>query len=312
MSTTVRKTEGPRTSQVVGARTAPHIRRRFWERVAPYLLIAPFVLSFLILFVIPAVYSLILSLYRYRGYGKATYIGTNNYERMLNYHQFWSSWVNTIVYWLGSAVITIVLAFLLAVMVYTSGIFGKRLYKPAIFVPNVMAGVAAALIFQIIFSPQSGVLNSILGTHIAWDQNIWWGRFAVIMLRSWHSIGWFFVIFLAGLTTINPDLYDAAKVDGSNAWQSMVSITIPLMRRTFLFALVIISINSMRLFAEPNLLFSNNLAPAQFQPIMNQLYQNLRGADFGAAAAVAWLIFIPIVIVSLIQFRLLREREGDS
>jgi ABC-type sugar transport system permease subunit len=132
------------------------------------------------------------------------------------------------------------------------------------------------------------------------------------MLRSWHSIGWFFVIFLAGLTTINPELYDAAKVDGANAWQSMRSITIPLMRRTFLFALVIISINSMRLFAEPNLLFSNNLAPPQFQPIMNQLYQNLRGADFGAAAAIAWLIFIPIVIVSLIQFRLLREREGDS
>jgi len=114
------------------------------------------------------------------------------------------------------------------------------------------------------------------------------------------------------LTTINPELYDAAKVDGANALQSMRSITIPLMKRTFLFALVIISINSMRLFAEPNLLFSNNLAPAQFQPIMNQLYQNLRGADFGAAAAVAWLIFIPIVIVSLVQFRLLREREGDS
>ncbi|MGB3305593.1 MAG: sugar ABC transporter permease [Thermomicrobiales bacterium] len=311
MSTTARKTAGLRFRTTTGARTAPQIRRGFWERLAPYLLIAPFVFSFLILFVIPALYSLVLSLYRYRGYGKATYIGTANYDRMLNYHQFWSSWTNTIVYWLGSAALTIVLSFLLAVLVYSSSIFGKRFYKPAIFIPNVMAAVAAALIFQIIFSPESGVLNAVLGTHIAWDQNVWWGRLAVILLRSWHSIGWFFVIFLAGLTTINPELYDAAKVDGANAWQTMGSITIPLMRRTFLFALVIISINSMRLFAEPNLLFSNNLAPPQFQPIMNQLYQNLRGADFGAAAAVAWLIFIPIVVVSLVQFRLLREREGD-
>ncbi len=312
MSTTVRKTEGLPRSNVFGARSAPRIRRGFGERIAPYLLIAPFVVSFVILFAIPALYSLILSLYRYRGYGTATYVGTDNYERMLGYHQFWTSWINTIVYWLGSAVVTIILAFLLAVMVYSSDIFGKRLYKPAIFVPNVMAAVAAALIFQIIFSPGAGVLNTLLGTQIAWDQDLWWGRFAVVMLRSWHSIGWFFVIFLAGLTTVNPELYDAAKVDGANAWQSMRSITIPLMKRTFLFALVIISINSMRLFAEPNLLFSNNLAPAKFQPIMNQLYQNLRGADFGAAAAVAWLIFIPIVIVSLVQFRLLREREGDA
>jgi ABC-type sugar transport system permease subunit len=174
-----------------------------------------------------------------------------------------------------------------------------------------MASVAAALIFQTIISPKSGILNNLLNVDIAWDQDLWWGRLAVIMMRSWHSTGWFFVIFLAGLTTINPELFDAAKVDGANAWQSMRSITLPLMRRTFLFALVIISINSIRLFAEPNLLFSNNLAPAQFQPIMNQLYQNLRGADFGAASAVAWLIFVPIVVVSLVQFRLLRERDGE-
>ena len=311
MSMTVRKNSRVRTGTGFRTRTVSGIRKSFWERITPYVLIAPFVISFLILFAIPAIYSLVLSLYRYRGYGKATYIGTANYERMLGYHQFWSSWVNTLIYWLGSATLTIMLAFGLAVLVYSNDLFGKRFYRPAIFIPNVMASVAAALIFQTIISPKSGILNNLLNVDIAWDQDLWWGRFAVILMRSWHSTGWFFVIFLAGLTTINPELFDAAKVDGANAWQSMRSITIPLMRRTFLFALVIISINSIRLFAEPNLLFSNNLAPAQFQPIMNQLYQNLRGADFGAASAVAWLIFVPIVVVSLVQFRLLRERDGE-
>ncbi len=309
MSTTTRSTEAIRGRLVVGARTAPHCRA-LGERVAPYLFIAPFLVSFLVLFLGPALYSLVLSFYRYRGYGAASWVGTANYERLLGYHQFWTSWLNTVVYWLGSAVATIVLAFGLAVLVYHSPIGGKRFYKPAIFLPNVMASVAAALIFQTIFAPESGVINHLLGTALAWDQNPVLGKLAVVVLRAWHSVGWFFVIFLAGLTTINPELFDAARVDGANAWQSLRSITLPLMRRTFLFAVVIISIYSLRMFAEPNLLFRENLAPVEFQPIMNQLFLNLRSGEFGSAAAVAWLIFVPIVLVSVVQFRLLRSDEG--
>lgn len=137
------------------------------------------------------------------------------------------------------------------------------------------------------------------------------GKLAVIVLRSWQSVGWYVVVFLAGLTTINPELYDAARVDGASLWQSLWSITVPLMRRTFLFAIVIISIYSLRMFTEPNLLFSRNLAPAQFQPIMTLLYTNLRGGEFGVAAATAWLIFIPIVVVSAVWFRLLNGEEGE-
>lgn len=287
-------------------------QRRFWSSLGPYLFIAPFMISFLILFVGPALYSLVLSFYRYRGFGTARWVGLTNYRRLLAYHQFWSSWVNTIVYWLGSAAVTIVLAFLLAVLVYFSSIRGKNIYKPVFFLPNVMAAVAAALVFQTIFAPQSGVLNSLLGVHLAWDQDPMLGKLAVIAVLTWHGIGWYFVIFLAGLTTINPELYDAAKVDGARSWQTLWSITLPLMKRTFLFAVVIISIYSLRMFAEPNLIFANSstpgLAPPAFQPIMNQLYENMTSAEFGTAAAMAWLIFIPIVIVAAVQFRLL---SGD-
>lgn len=294
-------------SVAVGARSVS--RRSLGERLGPYLFIAPFLVSFLLFFLGPALYSLILSFYRYRGYGNATWAGTGNYERLLGFHQFWTGWTNTVIYWLGSAVIILVVAFLLAVVVFHSPIRGKNLYKPAIFLPNVMASVAAALIFQTIFAPNSGVITSLTGLALAWDQHSVLGRLAVIALRSWHSTGWFFVIFLAGLTTINPELYDAARVDGANAWQSLRSITLPLMRRTVLFAVVIISITSIRLFAEPNLIFGT-MAPAAFQPVMNHLYLNIRGGEFGLASAVAWLIFVPIVIVSAVQFRLLRSDEG--
>ena len=305
--------QGQSTAYSGGAvRAGSLTRRSLGQRLGPYLFIAPFIVSFVIFFLGPALYSLVLSFYRYRGYGAATWTGTANYERLLGFHQFWTGWINTLIYWLGSGVIILVIAFLLAVVVFHSPIRGKNMYKPAIFLPNVMASVAAALIFQTIFAPNSGVINSLTGMALAWDQDPILGRLAVITLRSWHSTGWFFVIFLAGLTTINPELYDAARVDGANAWQSLRSITVPLMRRTILFTMVILSINSIRLFAEPNLIFgkTDGLAPAPFQPIMNQLYLNLRGGEFGAASAVAWLIFVPIVIVSVVQFRLLRSEEG--
>lgn len=296
---------------VVLARSSPR-RHSIGVRLGPYLFIAPFIVSFLLFFLGPALYSLVLSFYRYRGYGALTWNGTANYERLLGYHQFWSSWTNTVVYWLGGTAITLTVAFLLAVLVFQSPIRGKLFYKPAIFLPNVMASVAAALIFQTIFAPESGVINSLLGVTLAWDQNPVLGKLAVITLRSWHSIGWFFVIFLAGLTTINPELFDAARVDGASPWHMLRSITLPLMRRTFLFAVVIISITSIRLFAEPNLIFGeqDGIAPAQFQPVMNQLYLNLRAGEFGMASAVAWLIFVPIVVVSGVQFRLLRSEDG--
>jgi ABC-type sugar transport system permease subunit len=286
-------------------------RRALAERVAPYAFVAPFVVSFLVFFLGPALYSLILSFYRYRGYGAATWVGDANYSRLLNYHQFWTAWGNTVIYWIGSAVITLVIAFLLAILVYFSAVRGKNFYKPAIFLPNVMAAVAAALVFQTIFSPESGVINHLIGVNLPWDQDPVLGKLAVIVLRSWQSIGWYFVVFLAGLTTINPELFDAARVDGANHWQSLWSITIPLMRRTFLFSTVIISIYSLRMFTEPNLLFSRNLAPAQFQPIMTLLYTNLRGGEFGVAAATAWLIFIPVVVVSAVWFRLLSGDQGE-
>ncbi len=295
-------------SLAVPARVVPQ-RPRAWERVGPYLFVAPFVLAFLVLLAIPVVYSLVLSLLRYRGYDTPRWVGFANYGRLLGYHQFWSSWGNTLVYWIGGSVVTLAFAFLLAVLVHQSAITGKRVYKPIIFLPNVMAAVAASLIFQSLFATQSGVINSLIGKQLAWNQDEFLGKVAVILLRSWHGTGWFFVVFLAGLTTIDPELYDAARVDGAHAWHSLRHITLPLMRPTLLFATVTITISSLRLFAEPNLLFSSGTAPPQFQPIMNQLYLNLQSGEFGAAAAVAWLIFIPIVIVSAIQFRLLR---GDG
>lgn len=280
------------------------------EQLAPYLFIAPYIAAFILLLTGPALYSLVLSFFDYRGYGSASWVGLENYERLLTYHQFWTSVANTAVYWIGSAIVTIVVSFFLAYLVYSSSIKGKNVYRPLIFLPRMMAPVSAALVFQTIFDSQRGVINSIIDSNLPWDQNQFLGWLAVILMRSWSGIGWFFIVFLAGLTTINPSLLDAARVEGANTWQVLRFVILPLMRPTFLFVIVTISIYSFQMFAEPNLVFPGNdqLAPSQFQPVMNQVLQNLNDGEFGTASAAAWLIFIPIVIASVVIFRLLQER----
>ena len=245
-------------------------------------------MAWLTLFIGPAIYSLILSFYRYKGYGTATFLGFQNYRSILTYHVFWTMLGNTIFYWLAHVIPLMVFAFLLAVLVRSKLVRWKSFFKPVIFLPNVIAVVASALVFQSLFGTQYGVLNSLLGAQIPWLQDPKLTRYVVVLLLVWRGVGWWFVIFLAGLTAINTEVEEAALVDGASAWQQMRHITLPLMRNTFLFAFVMDAISSFRLFTEVNVLVGTGggLAPVAVAPILNLLLSNLRGAQFGMSAAV--------------------------
>lgn len=294
--------------------TRPRRRRKWVDVAAPYLFIAPFFLSFLALFVVPAVYSLVLSLYRYKGYGTATFLGLDNYRTILTYHVFWTALRNTLFYWLAHVIPLMIIAFLLALLVRSKLINHKSFYKPVIFLPNVMVTVGAALIFQNLFGTEYGVINNLLGTHIAWLDDPSLRKWVVVALLIWQGIGWWFVIYLAGLTGINPEVEEAALVDGASSWQRLYSITVPLMRNTFLFAFVIDAINSFRIFTQPNVLVARGgtLAPSDMAPVLNLLLSNLRAAKFGQAAAVGWIVFVLIAAVTVVQFRLFRDTGEEQ
>ncbi len=286
---------------------------RWGDALAPYLFISPFILAWLTLFIGPAIYSLILSFYRYKGYGTATFLGFQNYRSILTYHVFWTMLGNTIFYWLAHVIPLMVFAFLLAVLVRSKLVRWKSFFKPVIFLPNVIAVVASALVFQSLFGTQYGVLNSLLGAQIPWLQDPKLTRYVVVLLLVWRGVGWWFVIFLAGLTAINTEVEEAALVDGASAWQQMRHITLPLMRNTFLFAFVMDAISSFRLFTEVNVLVGTGggLAPVAVAPILNLLLSNLRGAQFGMSAAVGWILFVLVVAVTYIQFRLFQESAEE-
>lgn len=140
-------------------------------------------------------------------------------------------------------------------------------------------------------------------------------KWGVVLLLVWRGFGWYFVIFLAGLSSVPDDLLEAASVDGARPWQRLWYVILPLLRPTILFAVVIDTIASLQLFTEPNLLIGSgggNLtgAPPSAAPVMNQVIVDVTSGEYGLAAAVGWLLFIVIGIFSLIQFRLFREARA--
>ncbi|MCS7461454.1 sugar ABC transporter permease [Paenibacillus doosanensis] len=299
-----------------GARIQPQVRRRVsskWrDRTVPYIFITPFILSFFVFFLFPAVYALVLSFYKYKGYGTASFVGVDNYVSLLTYGTFWLSVKNTLFYLVGHLVPVMVISFLLAVAIHSKLVKWKAVFKPLIFLPQIMASVAAALIWKVIFSTHSGVINNLLGTQYGFLEDPSLMKWSVVVLIIWRAVGWFMVIFLAGLTTVGEEVQEAATIDGANGWQRMVYITVPLMKPIFLFAFLMNTIHSLKIYNEPNLLVGGGLTsvPA-VAPIMNILTDNIRSGNFGMASAVGWILFVMIYIVSIIQYKLLGGNKTE-
>jgi len=291
---------------------AMKMKKHQFERLVPFIFIAPFLLSFLIFFAVPSISSIILSFFRYRGYGNATWIGLHNYVALVQSPNFWESLGNTAFYWLAPIIPLIFGSFLLAVLVRSKMSRWPSVIKPLFFVPQIMAPVAAALVWRVLLSG-NGALNTILHINVGWLTDPSAVRWSVVILLLWRGFGWYFVVFLSGLTSVSDELLEAAEVDGATAWQRIIHIIVPIMRPIFLFAVVIDTIGAMQLFTEPNLLIGSASsvvgAPPTAAPIMNQVIGNIVGGQFGLASAVGWLIFIASGILSVVQFRLFREAD---
>ena len=281
------------------------------ERKVPYLFIAPFLISFLLFFAFPAAYSFVLSFYKYKGYGTATFVGLKNYISLLNYSAFWKSIRNTLYYFLMHIIPVMAGAFISALVLSSKRMHRvQKLFKPLLFLPQVVPVMATALTFRIIFATHTGVINQMMNLSVPWLEDAVLMRLCVVALVVWRSTGWFMVIFLAGLTTINSDLYEASTLDGATYLQQTVHITLPLMKPIFLFAFIMDAISSFKIYTEVNVMIAGTAnAPTDAASIMNMITQNLENGNFGTASAAGWLLFILIAVISVIEQRLLRSEE---
>ncbi len=290
-------------------------RRRAARRdgAVPYLFISPFLLSFLAFFLFPAVYSFALSFYRYKGFGKARFVGVSNYLNLLRYGTMWSCLLNTLTYFVLSFVPVMIIAFGLALVVRSERIRKyQRIYKPIVFLPQVCAVVAASLVFRVIFSGSVGVINQLLGTQIPFLHDTALMKWPIVSMLVWRSTGWFFVIYLAGLTTVSEEVEEAAVIDGANAWQRTFRVTIPMMRPIFMFAFITSAIGSLKIYTEPNLISGPDGAPLQIAPYVDLIVTSINGGNFGMAAATGWFLFLIIAALTMAQVRMFGFGKGGS
>jgi len=299
----------------MGERRLAGARAGSGSRLIGYAFIAPFVLLFIGFSAFPDVYTLILSFQHYAGYGTATAAGLQNYDALLHYPVFWTELENTLEYWVLHAVILIPVAFVLALVVRSKSVRGKSAWRAIIFLPQVMSIVAVTLAFQVMFASPSGAINHLLGLHVAWLTDFDITKWVVVALLVWQGLGFWFVVFLSGLTSIDPAVEEAAMIDGAGVIRRAISIVVPLMKNVFLFAVVIDAITSMALYTQPTVLAaSQGVLDPSVAPLSSLVVVNLQSSSFGQSAAAGWLLFLLTIVVSIAVFGMFRllGRSGTA
>lgn len=292
---------------LVGATMKQNITK---ERLVPYLFLAPFLVFFLAFFLYPAMTSLYVSFTTYKGYGQAKWVGWKNYYAILHYDVFWTELRNTLTYWAMHVGVMMSISFGMAFIVSSPKYLKLARFKVILFLPRVIAPTVAALIFRAVFST-TGLFNTLFGFKIAWFQNDLLTKSVIAFILVWRDFGYWFVVFLAGMTSVNPEIIDASIVDGANTFQRIFRIIIPLMKNILKFALIIDLISSLRLFSIPNIIVGQPgaLSPTAISPVMNLLVQNIQQGNFGRSSAVGWLLFIVIGILTVIQMNAIKDTE---
>lgn len=283
-------------------------------RLSPYAYIAPFFILFAVFGLYPVLMTGWMSLHDWDLIGDKTFIGLDNYATLIKDGYFWNAVGNTFGIFLLATVPQMLMALFLAEML-NRGIKARTFFRMAIFVPNVTSLAAVAIVFGVFFRRDFGAVNWALGLvgidPIAWSQEKWPSWIALATMIDWRWTGYNALIFLAAMQAIPRDLYESASLDGANRWRQFTSITLPSLRPTLFFVVIISTIGGWQLFTEP-LIFNNGSilggTQRQFQTVAMYMYENgFQLLRFGYGSAIAFALFAIIVVASLINFALVRR-----
>lgn len=278
-----------------------------------YSFIAPNFIGFAVFTLVPLVFALVLSFLEWDGANPINYVGFDNFLHLIKDAQFKRALKNTIVYTTGVVPVTIVCALALAI-VLNRKIIARNFFRTVSFFPYVASLVAVAAVWNFMFSPVRGPINNLLNaiTGIPFEQLPGWGAskdwamITVILFSVWKNMGYYMVIYLAGLQGVNPELYEAAELDGANSWKKFLNVTIPQLAPTTFFVTMILIINSFKVYDIFINLFAggdNQLSDAT-RVLVYQIYNTaFRSLSFGYASAQAMVLFILVLVVTLVQFR---------
>jgi len=308
------------------ARTEPRTplttRQRLsrWDvRYSPYLYIAPFFVLFGLVGLFPLGYTFVVSLNDWNLLtGPGEWIGLQNFTDELTDPLFWNSLFNTFSIFLLSAVPQLIAAIVIAA-VLDQNIRAKTFWRLSVILPYVVTPVAVTLIFSNVFGEKYGLINNLLTTigadPVMWKTETLPSHIAIATMVNWRWTGYNALILLAAMQAVPKDIHEAAAIDGAGAVRRFFSVTIPSIKPTIVFVVITATIGGLQIFTEPKLFNATSSIPGgpqrQYQTTVLYLWDlAFNRQDFGKASAVAWILFLIIVAIGLVNFWLSRRIAG--
>jgi multiple sugar transport system permease protein len=240
------------------------------------------------------------------------FVGLANYVKLLHTPEFWTALKNTFYFALVGGPLTIAVSLAAALLLNARLVRFKSFFRTIYFTPFVTTLVAVAIVWRYLYHTRYGLLNYALG-HIGigpidWLGNPHWAMPAIILMSVWKNFGYNMLIFIAGLQAIPQDLYDAAEIDGAGPMRRFFNVTLPLLGPTLLFVGVITMIGYFQLFSEPYVMTQGGPLRSTTSVVLMMYEEGFRWWRMGYAASIAFVLFVVILIATLIQFRLQKDR----
>jgi cellobiose transport system permease protein len=282
--------------------------------VSPYLFISPFFILFAIFGAFPLVFTAWVSLRNWDLIGgDQGFVGLDNYRKVMTDDRFWTTVVNTFGIFFLSTVPQLLLALLMAYWL-NNRLRARTFFRMGVLVPNITSVAAVAIVFTQLFGREFGLINYVLTTigfhRVDWLAQRYASWAAIATMIDWRWTGYNALILLAAMQAIPRDLYESAALDGASGMRQFWGITVPLLRPTLIFCVVISTIGGLQIFVEP-LLFQNGIGGGslrQSQTIAMFLYeQGFSQFHLGYGAAIAWILFLIIMVASIVNFVIVRR-----
>ncbi|MFO1424629.1 MAG: sugar ABC transporter permease [Candidatus Competibacteraceae bacterium] len=280
--------------------------------------LSPALLLIAVFFFLPVLAALLLSftdfdIYALGDLNRLRFVGFANYLQLLQSPLFWTALGNTFYFVLVGGPLSVAISLGAALLVNARLTRFPGFFRAAFFLPVVTTLVAVAVAWRYLYHPRYGLLNyglSLLGIDpIDWLGDPDWAMPAIILMAVWKNFGFNMIIFIAGLQNIPPQLYEAARIDGADAWRRFRYITLPLLGPTFLFVALMTMIGYFQVFAEPYVMTEGGPANRTLSVVLLMYQEGFRWWNMGYASAAAFVLFVLILAGTVLQLKL-RRREA--
>jgi multiple sugar transport system permease protein/alpha-1,4-digalacturonate transport system permease protein len=275
--------------------------------------ILPNFIGFAVLTLVPMGAAFVIAFMEWDSYSPPEWVGVDNFERMLRDQSFWIALGNTAYYAAGHIPLTMLAALGLALLL-NKRIRGLGFFRTTMFFPYITSLVAVAVVWNMLFNPTMGPINQFLEWIGVQDPPGWtttsaWSMPAVIITSVWRDMGYYMVLYLAGLQAIPQEYYEAAHVDGANAWQRFWNITIPSLRPTTFFVLIMVTIASFKVF--DLIVVMTDGGPGRSTLVLSQLIyrEGIKENRFGYSSAISLVLFLIVLVFTVVQFRIQKRKE---